>query len=160
MNLSMLPPFSGKTVALPPEVLVFGIAPSDDMATLETRLRVMFTLATPWVLTGPARSLADLDPVVRDRYLHYADLYKSFMRPPSSLLATVSVFATCSSGTLSRGSIGFAPQSMSAFTAAASSCSTKCSRARFVRVGPRASGSRPIAVRHFTRPTTVVLASG
>ncbi len=49
---------------------------------LDTNLRVAFTLATPWLFAGTAApSLKELNPEIRERYLHYASLYKTFIRP-------------------------------------------------------------------------------
>ena len=74
----MFPAYAGKTVTLPPEVLVYGVHPFEP---LDTHLRVMFTLSTPWIIDGPAGSLETLKPHVKERYLHYANLYKTFIRP-------------------------------------------------------------------------------
>jgi hypothetical protein len=77
----LLPPYSGKTVALPPEILVFGVPPP-QMVYGDTSLRVIFALGnTPWILCGPAGSVEKLSPELRERYLHYANIYKTFIRP-------------------------------------------------------------------------------
>jgi len=38
-------------------------------------------LSTPWLHSGVAPSLAELNPERKARYLHYAELYKNFIRP-------------------------------------------------------------------------------
>ena len=83
---AILASYSGKTLSLPPEVLEFGL---HNCGPLDTCLRATFTLSTPWILAGPAPNLVELSPERRERFLHYADLYKNFIRP---LLPTVKVY--------------------------------------------------------------------
>jgi len=78
--LLVLPAYSGKTLALPPEILVIGLGTSPP-EHLDTHLRVQFTLTTPQIVVGPAPTLAELNPAVRERWLHYTNLYKQFIRP-------------------------------------------------------------------------------
>jgi alpha-galactosidase len=79
--------YSGQSLALPPEVFVIGLGADGGLPTghpenLETNLRTIFTLSTPWIFAGiVAPSLDALSPEVLDRYLHYAEIYKEFIRP-------------------------------------------------------------------------------
>jgi alpha-galactosidase len=87
----VLQDYSGQTLGLPPEILVnaFGIPEhSSNRGHLDTHLRISFTLGTPW-LAPVAPSLHDLNPEIQEQYLHYATLYKSFIRP---LLPTCRVY--------------------------------------------------------------------
>jgi alpha-galactosidase len=92
-----LPPvlqnYSGQTLGLPPEIIVMGLGEGTHMANgsgyNDTNLRNTFTLSTPWMLLGVAPSLEELTPPRRDRYLHYANLYKKFIRP---ILPTCKMF--------------------------------------------------------------------
>lgn len=99
----MLPEISGKTVALPPECLVYGVPPGKTLkAALEAyhfplpdflgdglpqgvyrnlKTHMMFTLTTPWVLVGVSPSLDHLSKEDFAYYRHYTDLYKNFIRP-------------------------------------------------------------------------------
>ena len=81
--------YSGKTLALPPEVLVLGLGTRQWAGPLDTRLRTQFTLTVPHIVTGVAPSVEDLTSHHREKYLHYADIYKQFIRP---LLSTCKVF--------------------------------------------------------------------
>ena len=72
----VLPPYAGKTVALPPEVLAIGYKDQKD-----SQLRVTFSITPPWILSGTAPSVEELSPERRERYLHYADIYRFFIRP-------------------------------------------------------------------------------
>ena len=60
--------------------------PFDYRGHLDTHLRATFTLARPWILSGVTPSFEELSPERRDRYVHYADIYKKFIRP---------IFHTC-----------------------------------------------------------------
>lgn len=83
--------FSGQTLGLPPEVFVTALglpAHPPNWGPLATHLQLTFSLGTPW-LSALAPSLADLNPEVRATYVHYADVYKSFIRP---LLPTCVVY--------------------------------------------------------------------
>lgn len=87
----VLQDYSGQTLGLPPEILVtaFGIpAHSPNRGHLDTHLRISFSLGTPW-LAPVAPSLHDLNPGIREKYLHYVALYKNFIRP---LLPTCRVY--------------------------------------------------------------------
>jgi len=85
--------YSGQTLALPPEIFVIGLGEGSDMglgsAHLDTHLRNTFALSTPWMLLGVAPSVEELTPQRRERYLHYANLYKEFIRP---LLCTCKMY--------------------------------------------------------------------
>jgi alpha-galactosidase len=83
--------YSGQTLGLPPEnfVIAFGIpAISPNRGHLDTHLRVTYSLATPF-LAPVAPSLEEMNPAIRQAYVHYANLYKSFIRP---LLPTCKMF--------------------------------------------------------------------
>ncbi len=83
--------FAGQTLGLPPEIFAtaFGIpAISANRGQLDTHLRVTFSLSTPW-LAPVAPSAKELNPEIRQEYLHYAQLYKTFIRP---LLPTCKVY--------------------------------------------------------------------
>ena len=77
--------YSGQTLALPPETLIHPVAEGDHMVNgsgyNDTLLRNTFTLTIPWINKGVAPSLEELAAPRRERYLHYANLYKRFMRP-------------------------------------------------------------------------------
>ena len=81
--------YSGKTLALPPEVLVIGLHTWPWRGHLDTRLRMLFALSTPQIVTGVAPGVEDLTPQIRERYLHYANIYKNFIRP---ILPTCKVY--------------------------------------------------------------------
>jgi alpha-galactosidase len=83
--------YTGQTLALPPEnfVIAFGIpVPPRNRGHLDTHLRVTYSLATPW-LAPVAPSLEEMNPAIQQAYLHYAHVYKSFIRP---LLPTCKMF--------------------------------------------------------------------
>ncbi|HPD29947.1 MAG TPA: alpha-galactosidase [Phycisphaerae bacterium] len=77
--------YSGQSLALPPEVFVIGLAEGahgvNGSGHMDTYLRNVFTLSTPWLLLGVAPSLGELSPRQRERYAHYVNLYKTFIRP-------------------------------------------------------------------------------
>ena len=79
--LYVLPAYSGKTLALPPEILCIGLGTQPKRGHLDPHLRAVFTLSTPWILTGVAPSVEELSPAHQERYLHYANIYKQFIRP-------------------------------------------------------------------------------
>ena len=85
--------YSGQTLALPPEIMVLGLGEGTHMVNgsgyNDTHLRNTFTLSTPWMLLGVAPSLAELTPPRRERYAHYGNLYKRFIRP---MLPTCKMF--------------------------------------------------------------------
>lgn len=84
---------SGMSVYLPPEILVNanGMAWPKDRPDLDTTLRGAFALGnTPMLFNAILpKSVDELTPEIRDRFLHYATIYKNFMRP---LLPTCRVF--------------------------------------------------------------------
>jgi alpha-galactosidase len=77
--------YTGQTLALPPEALIHPVAEGDHMLNgsgyNDTLLRNTFTLSIPWINKGVAPSFEELAAARRERYLHYANLYKRFMRP-------------------------------------------------------------------------------
>jgi alpha-galactosidase len=77
----VLQSYSGKTLALPPESLVLGFGGQPERGHMETYLRSVFSLGTPWLLSAPAARLEDLTPDVRAEYQHYTHLYKELFRP-------------------------------------------------------------------------------
>jgi alpha-galactosidase len=95
--LTVLAPYSGKTVALPPEIIVIGFHG-------DSHLRATFSVTAPWILSGAAPSVDELSPARRERYLRYADIYKSFIRP---LWSTCKVYHH--SPVSSRGGAGSSP---------------------------------------------------
>jgi hypothetical protein len=84
---------SGMSVHLPPEILVSpnGMAWPRDLPDLDTTLRGAFALGnTPMIFNSVLpRSLEEFEPGAREKFLHYAHLYKTFMRP---LLPTIKVY--------------------------------------------------------------------
>jgi len=79
--------YAGRTLAYPPESFVIAHGAVREQAlgrpqNLDTFLRCQFTLSTPQIYAGMvAPSLAQLSPLRRERFLHYASVYKSFIRP-------------------------------------------------------------------------------
>ena len=79
--------YAGQTLAFPPEQFTILHGATGHISpgypeNFDTILRTSYTLGTPQIFSGiVAPSLADLTPVRRDRFLHYADLYKDFIRP-------------------------------------------------------------------------------
>ena len=79
--------YSGQTLHLPPEIMI--IAHGADagggyghVENFETYLRLTYTLGTPWIFAGMAApSVQELTADRRERFLHYAALYKDFIRP-------------------------------------------------------------------------------
>jgi alpha-galactosidase len=76
---------SGMSVYLPPEILVNanGMAWPKDLPDLDTTLRGAYALGnTPVIFNSILpKSVAELTPEVRQRFLHYADIYKNFIGP-------------------------------------------------------------------------------
>ena len=76
---------SGYSVFLPPETLVNsnGMAVPKDLPDLDTTLRGTFALGnTPMIFNAVLPKTADeLTPEVKEKFLHYATLYKEFIRP-------------------------------------------------------------------------------
>jgi hypothetical protein len=87
--------FSGQTLALPPENFVILHMAHGSPATglpqkLDTILRLSFATSTPQIFVGTvAPSVETLSPERRARFLHYAAIYKGFIRP---LLPACKVF--------------------------------------------------------------------
>ncbi len=87
--------YSGLTLGLPPEIFVIlhgadGGVGLGKPQNLDTVLRLTFTLSTPQIFVGTvAPSIEELAPERRERFLHYAHLYKEFIRP---LLSTCRVY--------------------------------------------------------------------
>jgi len=79
--------YCGLTLGLPPEILLilhgadggWGLGKPQN---LDTVLRITFSLSTPQIFVGTvAPSVEELSPQRRDRFLHYAGIYKRFIRP-------------------------------------------------------------------------------
>jgi alpha-galactosidase len=79
--------YSGMTLALPPEAFVIGLGADAGPArghpmNLDTNLRTIFTLSTPWVFAGMvAPSLDEVSEQTLERFRHYAGIYRDFIRP-------------------------------------------------------------------------------
>ena len=73
--------YSGLTMALPPEMLAIGLGNDRNRGHLDTHLRTVYTLGTPFIISGVAPTLEELSDEHRERYLHYANIYKNFIRP-------------------------------------------------------------------------------
>jgi alpha-galactosidase len=84
---------SGLSVYEPPEIFVGsnGMAWPKDRPDLDTTLRGAFALGnTPVIFNAILpKSTDELTPAIRGRFLHYANLYKTFIRP---LIATCKVY--------------------------------------------------------------------
>jgi hypothetical protein len=84
---------SGLSVHLPPETLVAanGMAWPQDLPDLDTTLRGAFALGnTPRIFNSLLpKSVEDLTPETREKFLHYNRIYKSLIRP---MLATCKVY--------------------------------------------------------------------
>jgi alpha-galactosidase len=84
---------SGMSVYLPPECLVNsnGMAWPKDQPDLDTTLRGAYTLTnTPMIFNFILpKSIEELRPEIRQKFLHYANIYKTFIRP---LIATCKVY--------------------------------------------------------------------
>jgi alpha-galactosidase len=76
---------SGMSVYLPPEILVNanGMAWPKDQPDLDTTLRGAYALGnTPMIFNSILpKSVEELTPEVQQRFLHYAQIYKTFIRP-------------------------------------------------------------------------------
>lgn len=79
--------FCGQTLSLPPESILIahgadggcGVGHAEN---LETNLRLMFTLSTPWLFAGAVgRSVDEMNPHRAEAFRRYVDLYKGFIRP-------------------------------------------------------------------------------
>ncbi|MBI2843686.1 MAG: alpha-galactosidase [Armatimonadetes bacterium] len=79
--------YSGLTLGLPPENFVIlhgadGGPGAGRSQNLDTILRMSYSVATPQIFVGMvAPSVEELSPYRRDRFLHYAKIYKEFIRP-------------------------------------------------------------------------------
>ena len=84
---------SGVSVYLPPETLVtpIGMAPPTERPDLDTMLRSIFALGnTPVIFNSLLpKSTDQIAPQIRERYTHYTQLYKKFIRP---MLPTMKVY--------------------------------------------------------------------
>jgi alpha-galactosidase len=84
---------SGMSVYLPPEVLVNsnGMAYPKDLPDLDTTLRGAYALGnTPMIFNALLpKSVDELKPEIRAKFVHYANIYKGFIRP---LLPTSKVY--------------------------------------------------------------------
>jgi alpha-galactosidase len=84
---------SGMSVFLPPEILVNsnGMAWTQEQPDLDTTLRGTYALGnTPMLFNFILpKSLETLAPEARDKFRHYADIYKNIIRP---VLATSRVY--------------------------------------------------------------------
>jgi alpha-galactosidase len=79
--------FCGQTLSLPPECIIIahgadGGGGGGHPENLETNLRLMYTLSTPWLFAGVVgKSLDEMNPVRTEQFKRYSDLYKKFIRP-------------------------------------------------------------------------------
>jgi alpha-galactosidase len=84
---------SGLSVELPPEVYAHnnGMAAAKDLPDLDTTLRCAYAAGnTPMIFNGLLpKSVEAMKPETRQKCLHYAGIYKQFIRP---LLATCKVY--------------------------------------------------------------------
>ena len=84
---------SGLSVYLPPETLVSanGMAWPRDLPDLDTTLRGAYALGnTPRIFNSMLpKSLEELKPATREKFLHYSRIYKTFIRP---MLPTCKVY--------------------------------------------------------------------
>lgn len=82
--------YAGLTVAFPPETLIIlhgamGHGSIGDPQNFDTVLRTTFTLGIPQIFVAlSAPSLDELTPTRRERFLHFARIYKDFIRPVSA----------------------------------------------------------------------------
>jgi len=76
---------SGMSTYLPPETLVtpIGMASAKDLPDLDTMLRSIYALSnTPMVFNSLVpRSPDQLTAQIRDKFRHYSEIYKTFIRP-------------------------------------------------------------------------------
>lgn len=82
---------AGLSVYLPTEILVTPNGMSTALPDFVTLLRAIFALGnTPFIFNGILpRCLEDLPPTVMEKWMHYSNLYKKFIRP---LLPTCKVY--------------------------------------------------------------------
>ncbi|MBN2292518.1 MAG: ThuA domain-containing protein [Pirellulales bacterium] len=84
---------SGLSVELPPEIYGHGngMAPRDALPDLDTTLRCAYAAGnTPMIFNALLpKSVEELTPEIREKCLHYAGIYKQFIRP---LLPTCKVY--------------------------------------------------------------------
>ncbi len=84
---------AGYTVYLPPETLVtpIGLAKASELPDMDTMLRSIYALGnTPFVFNSLIpKSVEEITPEIRAKYLHYTTLYKDMFRP---MLPTLRVY--------------------------------------------------------------------
>jgi hypothetical protein len=74
-------------MALPPETFVIGLGADGGVArghpmNMETNLRTIFSLSTPWIFAGMAApSLEEMAPKSLEGFRRYAKMYREFIRP-------------------------------------------------------------------------------
>ena len=79
--------YAGRSLAFPPEMFVVAHGAVREQAlgrpsNLDTFLRCQFTLSVPQLYSGMiAPSVKSLHPERLERFRHYANLYKTFIRP-------------------------------------------------------------------------------
>ncbi len=78
---TMIGLLAGKTLCIPPEIIEVGYGTAKERGPLDTYLRVNYTLAMPQHVTGIAPTVEEMSPIVREQCLHYAEIYKNFVRP-------------------------------------------------------------------------------
>jgi alpha-galactosidase len=76
---------AGYSVYLPPEALVtpIGLANPRDLPDMDTMLRSIFALGnTPFIFNSLIpKSVEEITPEIREKFLHYTTLYKNMIRP-------------------------------------------------------------------------------
>ena len=84
---------AGYTVYLPPETLVtpIGLAKATELPDMDTMLRSIFALGnTPFIFNSLIpKSVEEITPEIRAKFLHYTTLYKEMFRP---MLPTLQVY--------------------------------------------------------------------
>jgi alpha-galactosidase len=79
--------FSGLSMSLPPETFVIGLGADGGVArghpmNMETNLRTIFSLSTPWIFAGmTAPSLGEMAPESLEGFRRYVKIYREFIRP-------------------------------------------------------------------------------
>jgi alpha-galactosidase len=79
--------FSGLSMSLPPETFVIGLGADGGVArghpmNMETNLRTIFSLSTPWIFAGMvAPSLEEMTTESIEGFIRYAKMYREFIRP-------------------------------------------------------------------------------
>ena len=84
---------AGYTVYLPPETLVtpIGLAKASELPDMDTMLRSIYALGnTPFIFNSLIpKSVEEITPEIRAKFLHYTTLYKEMIRP---MLPTMRVY--------------------------------------------------------------------